>query len=97
MIKSIHDRMITNSYSPREPTKLFFPKASGVLRPYTLLCVEDQIVYQAFANVIAERLYAKTKSRYNRSVFGGTTPILFAHHAADDLEHYLCAAADVLH
>lgn len=51
-------------------TKLFLPKPSGLLRPYTLLTVNDQIVYQACVNVIADKLKPRTKKRYNKSVFG---------------------------
>ena len=32
--------------------------------------VEDQIVYQATANVVAERLLPKVRRRYNKEVFG---------------------------
>lgn len=46
------------------------PKRSGVLRPYTLLSVEDQIVYQAFVNLVAEKLFPKVRSRYLVETFG---------------------------
>lgn len=42
----------------------------GILRPYTLLSIEDQIVYQAVANVVAERLHPHVRGGYNRQVFG---------------------------
>lgn len=35
------------------------PKRSGVLRPYSLLTIEDQIVYQALVNIVAEQLHPK--------------------------------------
>ena len=69
-LASIRQRLLNDAYRPCASTKLYFPKSSGILRPVTLLGVEDQIVYQAFANVIAERLAAKVGHRYNRSVFG---------------------------
>lgn len=49
---------------------MYFPKASGILRPYTLLTVEDQIVYQALVNMAAERLFPRVRHRYLREVFG---------------------------
>ena len=58
------------AYESAHATKVFLPKPSGLLRPYTLLTVDDQIVYQACANIIAEKLKAKVKSRYNKNVFG---------------------------
>jgi hypothetical protein len=53
-LDDLHKRLVNHSYTPQHATKLFFPKKSGILRPYSLLCVEDQIVYQALINVIAE-------------------------------------------
>ena len=53
---------------PSHASKVMIPKASGTLRPITLLTVEDQVVYQAIVNVIADILKPRTKRRY-RSVF----------------------------
>ena len=36
--------------------------------PQTLLSIEDQIVYQALANVVARRLYPRVRHRYNKVV-----------------------------
>ena len=41
-----------------------------MLRPFSLLTVEDQIVYQALVNVVAERLHPKIRHRYRREIFG---------------------------
>lgn len=59
-------------YIPMDSVREFFPKANGLSRMYTLLSIEDQIVYQAYANVIAERLSAnkQVKKRYKKTVFG---------------------------
>ncbi len=61
-LKSHHD--------PLPALKLYFPKKSGILRPYTLLTIEDQIVYQALANIIAEKLYLKQRKYYLKNTFG---------------------------
>ena len=38
------------------PTRIYLPKSSGLMRPITLLAVEDQIVLQAFANLVARHI-----------------------------------------
>lgn len=70
LLDDLADRLKRGIYEPELSTKLFHPKASGILRPYSLLSVEDQIVYQASLNLIAERLYPRVVQRYNKSVFG---------------------------
>jgi hypothetical protein len=69
-LERIRIRLRSGAYEPEDSTKLFLPKPSGVQRPYTILSVSDQIVYQAFANVIAERLVLRVHDRYNKSTFG---------------------------
>lgn len=69
-LENLSDRLQRGIYEPETACKLFHPKASGILRPYSLLTVEDQIVYQAAVNLVAERLYPKVKHRYSKQVFG---------------------------
>ncbi len=70
LLKHLKNRLDRSIFEPSDSCKLFFPKPSGILRPYTLLGIEDQIVYQAMINVVAERLYPRVRSKYNRQVFG---------------------------
>ncbi len=70
LLDDLADRLRRGVYEPEPATKLFHPKASGILRPYSLLSVEDQIVYQAALNLIAEKLYPRVVQRYNKTVFG---------------------------
>ena len=70
VLKDIAKKIDAGTYEPSHGCKIFLPKASGVLRPYTLLTVEDQIVYQAMVNVIAEHLYPHVLSSYYVSTFG---------------------------
>jgi hypothetical protein len=70
LLNDLSDRLRRRVYEPGPSCKLFLPKPSGILRPYSLITVEDQIVYQALINVVAERLYPKVKHRYRREVFG---------------------------
>lgn len=69
-LRRLRRSLIRRAYQPGYASKHFFPKASGILRPYTLLTVNDQIVYQACINIVAESLYPRIKKRYFKSIFG---------------------------
>lgn len=77
-------RKLISGYLPTNTIRVFMPKANGLSRMYTLMSIEDQIVYQAFANVLAEALTAipKIRRRYKKSVFGN----LYSH--ADSMFFY---------
>jgi retron-type reverse transcriptase len=60
---------LSHRYVPSNASKVMVPKPSGTLRPLTLLTVEDQLVYQACVNVIADLLKIKTRHRYKKRVF----------------------------
>jgi len=68
-IANLIDRIKGKSYLPREPEKVFLPKASGLQRPVTLLSVEDQIVYQAIANIIADKWHSRRHPFEYQTVF----------------------------
>lgn len=70
LLNHLRDRLRRDIYEPTDACKIYFPKKSGILRPYTLLCIEDQIVYQALANIVAERLYPAVHQRYYKETFG---------------------------
>lgn len=62
---------IKAGYMPEQSIRVFMPKSNGLSRMYTLLSLEDQIVYQAFANIIAEAISTdKVRKRYRKTVFG---------------------------
>lgn len=69
-LTDLRQRLRKGTYTPTHATKIFFPKSSGILRPYSILTVEDQIVYQAFANIAAEQLFPRVRRRYLKEVFG---------------------------
>ena len=52
-LKDLIENIRRGRYSATRAQCVFQPKKSGVLRPLRLLGLEDQIVYQAIANVIA--------------------------------------------
>lgn len=70
LLADLRDRLRRGVFEPTNACKIYLPKPSGILRPYSLLTVEDQIAYQSAVNVIAERLAPRVRHRYNREVFG---------------------------
>jgi reverse transcriptase-like protein len=68
-LRWIRQEGLKDRYQVSHASKILLPKASGTLRPFTLLTVEDQIVYQACINLIAEALKRKTGRRYESRVF----------------------------
>lgn len=65
-IKEIKD----GTYQPSVAEKFLLPKPSSGLRPYTLLTIKDQLVYQSITNIIAEKFPKKIQSRYLKKTFG---------------------------
>jgi hypothetical protein len=76
-------RQIRNGrFTPSHASKVYLPKASGILRPISLLTVNDQIAYQASVNVVAEALQKPTSKRRQVTVFyhlyaGNTSPFFY--------------------
>lgn len=69
-IRDISSKM-KSGYLPDSTIRTYMPKSNGLSRMYTLLATEDQIVYQAYANIIAEAISNKcVRARYKKSVFG---------------------------
>ena len=56
-VRQLSDKIISGNYSPQRAFKYYEPKSSGTQRTKTLLMIEDAMVYQAIANVIAARNY----------------------------------------
>jgi hypothetical protein len=57
------------TFQPSFPEIKFFPKPSLTLRPMAILPIKDRIVYQAIANVIAEKLRSQISIVSNRQSF----------------------------
>ena len=66
-LQRLRKHLVRHAYEPDHASKIYLPKPSGILRPYTLLTVNDQIVYQACVNVVAEKLRPKIRRRYLKS------------------------------
>ena len=57
-------------YKTELTTKIYIPKKSGILRPYTFLNLNDQIVYLALIFVIAKKLHKKCKKNTKKEPLG---------------------------
>jgi hypothetical protein len=69
-IADLHKRLVDELYTVEHSIKVYTPKKTGLLRTFTLLGLEDQIVYQAYANVVADYLHPKAFKNYNKINFG---------------------------
>lgn len=70
LLEGLRDELLRGIYQPTHATKILLPKKSGILRPYSILTVKDQIVYQALVNVVAERLAPIVRRQYMQVSFG---------------------------
>jgi hypothetical protein len=68
-LKDLRERLRGGSYQPNLPTRIYIPKQSGLQRPITLLSLEDQIIWQAVANIFAEKLKDRRKVVELNSVY----------------------------
>jgi hypothetical protein len=68
-LKWIRQEGLRERYEVSHASKIMMPKASGTLRPLTLLTVDDQLVYQACVNLVADALKRRTGRRYEKRVF----------------------------
>ncbi|MBK5240327.1 reverse transcriptase domain-containing protein [Clostridium sp.] len=68
------DQLIINIreyiYIPQNCEKYYMPKKKNLARPISLLCLIDQIVYQALANIIADIFYPIMLKYFNANTFG---------------------------
>ncbi|MBN2664272.1 MAG: hypothetical protein JXR68_11535 [Bacteroidales bacterium] len=63
------DKLFNKQYVPVRPQKFFVPKASRMQRTKTMLVIDDALVFQAIANIIAAENYDKLAIN-NSFVFG---------------------------
>lgn len=67
-IDLLHEKL-KGGWQATPPTRIYLPKSSGLLRPITLLAVEDQIVLQALANKVATTIGARRRKVELKQVF----------------------------
>lgn len=68
-LEDLRQRLLGGAFEARHPERIYVPKASGLHRPLALLNIEDQIVFQAFANVAAQRMQIKRAPLQFKVVF----------------------------
>ncbi|MDR2026870.1 MAG: RNA-directed DNA polymerase [Prevotellaceae bacterium] len=68
-ISRLSDIVIGGQFKPHRPFKYYEPKASKTHRTKSVLSIDDALVYQAIANVVATNSYKKL-SQNNSFVFG---------------------------
>jgi retron-type reverse transcriptase len=68
-LRDLRDRLLSGSWNPHLPERVYLPKPSGLQRPITLLYLEDQIVLQALANILAKKLFDKRKPLMLNHIF----------------------------
>jgi hypothetical protein len=67
-LQLLHEKL-KGGWKPTSPIRMYLPKASGLLRPLTLLALDDQIVLQAVANQVAKQMFKRRRAVENRLVF----------------------------
>ena len=60
---------LMGGWEPTNPIREYVPKPSGLLRPLTLLTLDDQIVLQAVANQVAKQVFNRRRAVEGRLAF----------------------------
>lgn len=68
-LRQLQKELSSNIFTPSETMKVYKPKPSGLVRPITVLCIRDTIVYQAIANLIAMRARSRFSKYYFKNTF----------------------------
>ncbi len=68
-IEDLQRRLANGEYVAQPPIRFYVPKPSGLQRPITLLPIEDQIVYQALANLFSEKVREKRNKLAGKYVY----------------------------
>lgn len=65
----LRQTLIARTFEPSYPEIKYFPKPSQTLRPMAILAVSDRVVYQAIANVVAEKARPMLSTVANQQSF----------------------------
>lgn len=68
-LKRLSERLKNRTYEPSKVFKFYKPKQSGLQRMFSLLNLDDLIVYQAFANMVIPDFAKKRKPLERKYVF----------------------------
>lgn len=69
------------TYKFQTPIRFYKPKQNGLQRPFTFLSIEDQIVYQAMANVVIPDLLKRRRQFEMKSIFSN----IFSHNPSSNI------------
>jgi hypothetical protein len=69
-LEDLIDDIKRGHYEPSAAPPVYLPKKNGILRPLRLLKLQDQIVYQAIANVIARAFKPEQDKHAQKRCFG---------------------------
>ncbi len=68
-LRNLRDRILGGTFEPSLPERIYIPKVSGLHRPLSLLHIEDQVVFQAFANLAAKKTQKRREPMQFKTVF----------------------------
>lgn len=68
-LQQLSERIKNRTYKPSKAFKFYKPKESGLQRMFSLLDIEDMIVYQALANIVIPGFSRKRKHLERKNVF----------------------------
>ncbi len=83
-LEALRQSVNERTFEPSYPEVRYMPKPSLTLRPMAILAISDRVVFQAIANVIAEKARAALAMIANRQSFANVlqepdTVALFVH------------------
>lgn len=67
--QNLSEKIISGKYKAKRGFKFYVPKSSKTLRTKAVMFIEDAILYQAFADILAQQHY-DTLDQYSSFVFG---------------------------
>ncbi len=68
-LQVLREAFLENTFEPSYPETKFLPKKSQTLRPMAILSISDRIIYQAIANIVADKARPLLSMVSNRQSF----------------------------
>lgn len=80
-LKQLSERLKNQTYQPSKAFRFYKPKESGLQRMFSLLNIEDMIVYQALANIVIPSFARRRKNLERKNIFSH----LFCNNVKDNI------------
>lgn len=80
-LKQLSERLKSRTYQASKAFRFYKPKESGLQRMFSLLNIEDMIVYQALANIVIPNFVRRRKKLERKNVFSH----LFCNNVKDNI------------